>query len=364
MDKERGNVGATGQGAGTRTVHFVGSFPAESTDIAMRAMLDGAGTRLRTLPTGETRRYEFYIQPIIEDLVGQGVLAVKKQGTWRSSQERTIHRVARGAELPTETMRLGYLAEAKEALPIFRALRAEREMPGLALQIGMPTAFTLTFIAMGAAGVRRHRRAFLDATVRDIAAIRELAGDDVVVQLEATAELVLMAKAQPLHRLADRALGLGEGIAALAAAAPEGTRFGVHLCLGSLRNKARGRLRDTRPLVDLANSVVRHWPRGRVLEYVHGPLAAGDVPPAENAEFYAPLADLALDPGTNFYAGFVHDVPTEAQQSQTLRVIEEALGRPVDGVACACGLGRRPRPVADELMARARVLAAGGTPCA
>ncbi|MGQ4616050.1 hypothetical protein [Nocardia sp. R7R-8] len=355
-------MSATGPGVGTRTVHFVGSFPAESADVAMRAMLDSAGARLRTLPTGETRRYEFYIQPIIEDLVEQGVLAVKKQGTWGSSRQRTIHRVAPGIELSGERMDFGYIREAEEALPILRALRAERGLPGLALQIGMPTDFTLTFIALGVAGLRRHRRAFFDTTVRAITAIRELAGDDVVVQVEATAELVLMAKAQPVHRQVDRALGLGEGIAALAEAAPEGTRFGVHLCLGSLRNKARGRLRDARPLVDLANSVVRQWPRGRILEYVHGPLAAGDVAPSENAGFYAPLAGLALDPGTNFYAGLVHDGPTEAQQLQTLRLVEKALGRPVDGVACACGLGRRSRPVADELMARAEVLAAGRTP--
>ncbi|MFE7746808.1 hypothetical protein [Nocardia sp. NPDC057455] len=352
-------MGATRQGTGTRTVHFVGSFPAESTDVAMRAMLESAGPRLRTLPTGETRRYEFYIQPIIEDLVTQGVLAVKKPGTWRSSRDRTIHRAARGADLLGGCMDLGYLREAREALPILRGLRGRCESPGLALQIGMPTDFTLTFIAMGATGLRRYRRAFFDATVRDITAIRELAGDDVVVQLEATAELVLMAGAQPSHRLVDRALGLGEGIAALAAAAPEGTRFGVHLCLGSLRNKARGKLRNARPLVDLANSVVRHWPQGRILQFVHGPVAAGDIPPPTEPEFYAPFGDLALAADTDFYAGLVHDVPTEAQQSQTLQVLENALGRPVDGVACACGLGRRPRPVADELMARATVLAAG-----
>lgn len=353
-------MGSTRQGADTRAVHFVGSFPAESTEVAMRAMLDSAGARLRTLPTGETRRYEFYIQPIIEDLVARGVLAVKKPGSWRSSRERTIHRAPRGTELSGAGLDLGYLREAEEALPLLRELRGERELPDLALQIGMPTDFTLTFIAMGASGVRRHRRAFFDATVRDITAMRELAGDDIVVQLEATAELVLMSKTQPLHRLIDRALGLGEGIAALAAAAPEGTRFGVHLCLGSLRNKARGRLRNARPLVDLANSVVRHWPRGRALEFVHGPVAAGDIPPSTKAEFYAPLAELSLGAGTDFYAGLVHDLPTASQQSHTLRVIENALGRPVDGVACACGLGRRPRPVADELMARAQLLAASG----
>jgi hypothetical protein len=226
VNEERGNVDSR-QGTGMRAVHFVGSFPAERPDIAMRAMLDGAGARLRTLPTGETGRYEFYIQPIIENLVAQGVLEVKKPGTWRSSRSRTIHRVARGTELSGAAMDLGYLREAEEALPIFRELRGDRELPGLALQIGMPTDFTLTFIAMGASEVRRHRRAFIDATVRDITAIRELAGDDVVVQLEATAELVLMAKTQPLHRLVDRALGLGEGIAALAAAAVCATKPGA-----------------------------------------------------------------------------------------------------------------------------------------
>ncbi|WP_328409671.1 hypothetical protein [Nocardia sp. NBC_00403] len=341
-----------------RTAHFVGSFPAESTDAAMRAMLDGAGARLLTLPTGETRRYEWYIQPIIEELVSQGALEVKKIGTWRSSRDRTIHRAARGAELTGDMMRLGYLEEATEALPIFERLRAARGLPELALQVGMPTDFTLTFIAMGASGIRSHRQAFSDATLRDIAAVHDLAGDDVVVQLEATAEMVLMAQAQPLQQPINAALGLGKGIAALAAKAPAGTRFGVHMCLGSMRNKARITMRDARPFVYLANSIVRHWPSGRPLEYIHGPLAAGDIPPSTKPEFYAPLAGLSLGAGTRFFAGFVHESPALAAQIETLRMIEKALGRPVDGVATACGLGRRPRPIADALVARSDTLAA------
>ncbi|WP_433710735.1 hypothetical protein ACQP2U_31190 [Nocardia sp. CA-084685] len=343
---------------GSRGVHFVGSFPGTSTEDAMRAMLDAAGTRLRTLPTGETRRYEFYIQPIIEDLVAQGALEVKKSGTWRSSRERTIHRVPSGRELTGDMMDLGYLAEAEEALPIFRELRAARELPELTLQIGMPTDLTLAFIAMGISGVRSHRKAFRDATVRHIAAIHELVGTDVVVQLEATAEMVIMAKTQPLHQRVEATLRLAEGIATLAESAPAGTRFGVHLCVGSMRNKSRVRMRDLRPFVELANSVVRQWPSDRPLTYLHGPLAAGDIPPSADPAFYAPLADLSLRAGTNFYAGFVHDTPTVAEQGETLRLIEKALGRPVDGVASACGLGRRPRPIADALAARADTLAA------
>jgi hypothetical protein len=323
----------------------------------MRAMLDGAGSRLRTLPTGETSRYEFYIQPIIADLVSQGVLEVKKPGSWRTSHERTIHRIARGVELTGDMLDLGYLREAGEALPVFQKLREARDLPGLSLQMGMPTDFTLTFIALGPTGLRSHRQAFTDASARDIAAIRELVGDDVVIQLEATAELVLLAKMQPAHRQVEAALGFGRGIAALAAATPTGTRFGVHLCLGSMNNKSRARMRDTRPLVDLANSIARHWPSGRVLEYVHGPLAAGDVPPSTRPEFYAPLHDLRLGDGTAFYAGLVHETPTEAQQVQTLRMVESVLGRPVDGVASACGLGRRPREIADAMVVRADAIA-------
>ncbi|MGW0178859.1 hypothetical protein [Nocardia sp. NPDC003345] len=343
-----------------RAVHFVGSFPADTTEDAMRAMLDAAGPRLRTVPTGETRRYEFYIRPIIEDLVARGVLEVEQPREWRSSRDRTRHRVPRDRPLAAEALELGYRAEAAEALPVFTRLCPQRAAPGAALQIGMPTDFTLAFIALGVTGVLRHRAAFTTATVREIAAIRALAGDQVVIQLEATAELVLMASAQPAHRAADTLLGLARGIAGIAAAAPAGTRFGVHLCLGSLHNKARAVLRDTRPLVDLANAVVAHWPAGRPLEFVHAPLAAGAVPPPDRPEFYAPLAGLALGAHTAFYAGVVHETPTDEQQLHLLSLVEDALGRPVDGVASACGLGRRPRAIAEALLARAERTAAGG----
>lgn len=323
-------------------------------------MLDSTGAHLRTLPTGETARYEFYIRPIIEDLVKQGALESKRPGQWRTSRERTIYRAANGKKLTGDMMDLGYFREAEEAVPVFNALRAERDLSGVTLQIGMATDFTMAFVALGAGGVLRNKKAFTDATVRDIIAIRELAGDDVVIQFEATAELVLMAKTQPLHTLVNRVLGLGKGIAELAAASPPGTRFGVHLCLGSMNNKARATLRNVRPFVDLANTIVRHWPADRTLTFVHAPFAAGDIPPSGNPKFYAPLKNLALNEGTDFYAGMVHDTPTETEQLRTLQVIEQALGRPVDGVATACGLGRRPRPAADTLMARANTLAAKG----
>ncbi|MBO0852816.1 MAG: hypothetical protein J2P18_03505 [Nocardia sp.] len=333
---------------GERAVHCVGSFPADDADDAMRAMMTAAGSLLRTLPTGETRRHRTYILPIIDDLVAQGALDVR-----RVRGERTRYRLRRGIEPSGDAMRLGYCAEARDAVPTFTELR---ESGGPALQIGMASDFTLGFIALGLPGAISNRRAFTDATVAEMVALRDVPADT-VIQLEAPAELVLMAEAQPLHRAVDAALGLSRGIGALAARAPEGTRFGVHLCLGSRRNRARATLRDVRPLVDLANAVVRHWPSGRTLEFVHGPLTGTGVAPSGRPEFYAPLADLDLGSGTSFYAGFIDEDSSDEQLVRILHMIESALGRPVDGVSNPCGLGRCSRATAEKLIARAVTVA-------
>lgn len=331
-----------------RAVHLVGSFPAESADDAMRAMMRGAGPLLRTLPTGETRRHQTYVLPIIADLVEQGILEVRQV-----RGRRKLYRLRSSVRPDSAAMSLGYSAEAREAFPIHTELCAPG---GPALQVGMATDFTLGFIALGLPGVIANRQVFTAATVAEMAAVRK-AATDVVIQLEAPAELVLMAKAQPLHRAADSALGLSRGIAALAARAPEGTRFGLHLCLGSRRNRARAVLRDARPLVDLANAVARHWPSGRTLEYVHGPLSGTGIPASNRPEFYAPLAELDLGDGTAFYAGFVDAEATEAASMRTLHLIETARGRPVEGVSHACGLGRYPRATAETLVARTAAVA-------
>ncbi|MEC3951958.1 hypothetical protein VMT65_02825 [Nocardia sp. CDC153] len=323
----------------------------------MTAMLAGAGPLLRTLPTGETRRHDRYILPIIEDLVRQGLLVERPEPRWSLSPARPLYRVAPGVRLRRRRIELGYAGEAAEALATFRRARAEHGLPGLRLQIGMATDFTFTTVALAARARRRHRKAFAATMHREIAAIRELAGDDVVIQLEAPAELILTTKTWHWHRFVDRALRFGRGMGALAAASPEGTRFGVHLCLGGMNNKAGATMDTAKPLVYLANSVVRHWPEGRILDYVHGPIAAGDIPPPRDPAFYAPLAGLALDEGTRFYAGFVHETPSAAEQIETLGMIEDALGRRLDGVASACGLGSRTRDVADLLVTRAAELA-------
>jgi hypothetical protein len=197
------------------------------------------------------------------------------------------------------------------------------------------------------------RQPFTDATVRDIRQIHNESGDDVVFQVELPVETVFVAKAGPLGSLV--AARMAAGLHRMVVAAPEGTRFGIHLCLGDLGHKALSGLRSAGPLVTLANAISAGWPAGRQLEYLHAPLAAGDEPPSLEPAFYRPLSGLQLPTHTKFVAGFLHESRTLDEQRRLLAVIEGAVGDQVD-VAATCGLGRRSDADAFTTMDQARAL--------
>jgi hypothetical protein len=84
-------------------------------------------------------------------------------------------------------------------------------------------------------------------------------GDDVLFQIEVPVESVLVARTPSALRPALAGL-LARRIAALAQGAPEGSRFGLHLCLGDMNHRALRRLPDASPLVLLANAVAGRAP--------------------------------------------------------------------------------------------------------
>jgi hypothetical protein len=138
--------------------------------------------------------------------------------------------------------------------------------------------------------------------------------------------------------------------------APNGTKFGVHLCFGDLNHKALIKAgKDCAPIVQLANAIAKRWPSHTSLAYLHIPLAAGDNPPSLAESYYAPLANLSLPTDTRLVAGFVHDSLGQDQLREVLRMVESAAGRRVD-VATPCGLGRRDPATARELMRASREL--------
>ena len=180
------------------------------------------------------------------------------------------------------------------------------------------------------------------ATVREIAAIRAEAGDDVIFQIESVVSMVAVART-PEAQQAEVAAQMAGAIAFMVAMAPEGTRFGVHVCLGDFHHRALAEMGSARPLVTLANRLAAIWPQGRPLEYVHAPFAAADKPGSLEPSWYEPLADLDLPEDVRFAAGFVHEDLGLDELREVQALIERHAGREVD-VAATCGLGRRESP--------------------
>lgn len=338
-----------------RAIHFVGSLPPDikTPSEAMRFVLDAAGPHLDGLmPTGETNRSLMYTGPIIVGLAKHPALLIVTQGDWSTMAKRHTYALRPGHSLREATLDpfLGYSNETEAAWPAFQQLLPEH--PHLRLQVGIPAPLTLSFMAFDRRIAQYYRfkgppgdrvlpyyRPVAEATVREVARIRALAGEKVVFQLELTLETLLPVTLPPgLWRLATHLI-VG-AISGVVAAMPSGIRMGLHLCYGSMHDQPGAVPESTARVVALANALARRWPAGRDLVFVHMPMGAGPHPPLHEA-YYAPLATLKLPPQTRLIAGLVHEEQPLDEQRRALGLVEDAVGHRVD-VACACGLGRRP----------------------
>jgi hypothetical protein len=334
----------------TREAHLVGSLPGSTPAEAMATALDILGPFLRTLPDGETGERRNWIISIIEGLRTHPALELRKPGDWSDYDKVPVLRIRKGHRLYGATLDFGHAAAVRESFPQFESARFDAAEPGLQFQQGVPGDFDLATFTLGPAGALRHRTPFTEATLREINEVGAITGARTLFQIELPVELVLLAKAPPPARPALARL-LARSITGLAAAAPVGTRFAVHLCLGDMNNRALATMTDVSPLVLLANAITRSWPVGRPLDVLHAPFAAADRPATTDPAFYAPLRGLEIPELTRFAAGFAHESQAFGEQLAIRSIIEDRLDREVV-IAAACGLGRRNEAAGRAVLVR------------
>ena len=341
-----------------RKAILIGSLPAGNATAAMTEALRELGPYLRALPDGETGDRNRWVAGTVESFRANPDLAVRREGDFADYRRTPNFAVRKGHTLTGESLDLRIARFFTENWPIFTRIRAAHGRPELAFQVGVPGDFDTAMFALGPLGALRHRKAFTDATVREIEQVHSQAGDDVVFQLELCAELVFVTRTPSVLRELVAAL-LARFVGGLIRRLPRDARFGVHLCLGDLGHQALGIMRDAGPVVQLANALSKAWPAGPRLEYVHGALAAGELGPPLDPAFYRPLAGLRLPGSTRFVAGFLHERRSTKEARTILGLIESSYGRDVD-VAAACGLGRRGQANALVAMRQAADLCAAG----
>lgn len=340
----------------SRSVHLVGSYPADDTRQAMTITANECGRYLRSLPDGEVGDRRNWIVHIVEAFRRHPDLELARDGDWSGYDNRPLFKVKPGRRLTSAAIDPGHAAAAKASYLDFRDVRTQNALDQLTFQVGIPGDLDLGLFTFGTAGAFTKRALFRDALAAEMGEIATWGQRDVLFQLEIPVELIMVATAPaPLRGLA--ANFLASSAVRLVAAAPPGSRFGIHLCLGDLNHRALKRLTSTAPLVALTRALVRSWPRGRDLEYVHLPLAAGDQVPATQPTFYRDMGRLAsLPPNLRIIAGLVHEDQDLDEQIRILRIVESYVGRPVD-VATACGMGRRGTDAARQAVQRAAALA-------
>jgi hypothetical protein len=338
-----------------RRVHLVGTIPSETTQQALRLVTESVGDRLTDwLPDGETGVRRNWIGRLVENLENHPDLELAKEGDWSDYESTPGFRVRKGHRF--DTVDLDYFEHFEASWPEFQSVRTELGRPDLAFQIGIPGPIDVAFAAFGFNPLLgfRHARPFEAATVAEVEKINQIAGDEVVYQLEVPIEVEVTTRIPPPFRspgvrwLARRVLRVVEE-------SPASTRWGFHLCVGDMNNESFSRLKDARPAVQLANALVSQFPSGRKLEFVHMPLAHGSIPPPTDPSFYAPLRDLRLPDDTRFIAGFAHERQSLQDQQRVRGIIEEVVGHPID-VAASCGLGRRDIDAAIANLEQSRKL--------
>lgn len=342
--------------------HFVGSYPADSAEQAMRDMIGYGSDALQYLGDGETGRRKNWVVEQIDSYYGNDAFVVVKDGSWTNYEDCPEFGISPGHTLRPQDFNLRYHSDAVESWPVFDRLRHEYDRPDLAFQVGIPHSLDMSLFTFGLANGLDPELldAYTKATVQQMERIREESfGDEVVFQIETPASMSMALFPQDQIPESLQPSGLSESIAELVNQAPEHSKFGIHLCLGDLGNESRGQLPDRTAAVTLINEIGNKaaW-QSQKLEYVHEPHAAGKNPPILDKVSYQALANLRLPEGTRYIAGMVHESQSLDNQKQVLTWIKEALPESQTlGIATACGLGRRSLKLARFVGQRMYTLA-------
>jgi hypothetical protein len=321
----------------TRRAHLVGSYPAPDTKSAMTMMHATLGPWLKTVPDGETiDNRATWVIPIIRERERHPELKTRKTFIYEGAHQFHPWHVAVITGQPSvESMCLHYAQYALNALPIFDELATLEQR----LQVGIPAPFDLCVMS----SMYTHYAIECAAAVVEIEKICELAGNRVTFQLEICLETVITARLPKTLRH-KAAIRFGRMVRNFILQCPVDSQWILHLCVGDPHGQPVAVLKDTQPLVTLANELIAHWPRNRELDVIHFPFASGTHAASNDANYYWPLKHMWLPETVTPIAGIVTEHGSVKDSARILKILG-----PRWGVSTPCGMGRRPNAVVPIL---------------
>ncbi len=316
-------------------VMLLGSVSLPDTESVLTSAARYLGARLSRLPDGETgvRRNWIAWQ--------YGVFAglTNLEQTYQRERDYQLHppfKVRDGCKASDlHFPPLGFAREAKASYGVFRRLKADgtiRKDARFMVALPTPWAPVYSYIAYGdqLAVEPVYERAVLTELAEIVATVPH---DELAIQWDVATEMSWWEHVYP-SPFSDVEAGIVDEIVRLVDAVPASVQLGLHLCYGSMNNRHWKEPADTGNLVALSNAVVGAVKRN--VDFIHMPVPQG----RHDDAYFAPLDKLRLPPTCELYLGLLHLDDGVSGSIERVRAARRHVSR--FGVACECGLGRRP----------------------
>jgi hypothetical protein len=328
---EERDVGATE----TQTpvgAHLVGGLYAPDVEQALRTTAGILGRHLYAITDGETgdrskwARWQLGTLTVVD---GIGLAGGQKQLTDKEDYaEVPALAIGEGVERIPDRV-LGYADAAESSYGVFCKLRDEGVISaGVKFQVSVPTPYAVAVGYTQRADQERFLPIYADAMEREVQAISESVGDDLLLQYDVAVEIGVLAGAfEAASGLGDQAV-ITETLVDAFDRSPDGVEQGIHLCYGDRKNRHFAVPEDLSLCVELANAVA-----GKIA-FAHMPV---DRDTGRSPGYFEPLQDLT---DTRLALGVIDYDGDYDRVGQLIDAAYKGGGGRQFAVATECGMAR------------------------
>jgi hypothetical protein len=173
---------------------------------------------------------------------------------------------------------------------------------------------------------------------------KSIPAEDLAIQLDIAADIGLIEQVQELGSIWFSPVkeGVAERIVRLSRLVDSSVELGYHFCYGDVNHRHFVEPRDTRVIVELANSIIHEL--DRQIDWVHLPVPASKYDEA----FFKPLEKLSINQCKKIYLDVVHDDGIDATDK---RIAAASKVLADFGISAECGFGRTSISEFESIMA-------------
>jgi hypothetical protein len=333
--------GATDEGEPVG-VHLVGSIPLDNADTVFRTVGSVLGAHVHRVPDGETgkrARWNSWTAPTYEATEGLE-LVDPPEGSYTPWKQARL--VIDPEDLVLE--RIGFADAALASYERFAALKADGTIPGhVRFQVCLPSPIapmTVLIERDSALGVEPAHLRQLAAEIEEILAA--VPHDQLAIQWDVCQDVGIWEGYYEAY-YDDPKGGTIDRLRWCAEQVPADVQLGYHFCYGDFGHKHFMEPKDLRVVTEMANALTEAVERH--IDWIHLPVPID----RDDAAYFAPLGDLAIDADTELYLGVIHDQDGVEGAERRLAAARGSVDRAF-GVATECGFGRRPTETIEPLM--------------